>query len=96
MLVPDGHDLLVERLVEWEAVGIGMDNAFEALRVDLRLDVRIRVPHEVVVQFDAARLLLVDDNLTHLQEEVADLRVVVVELGSAIGRSRGLVGLDDH
>ena len=87
MLVPHRHDLLVQGRVEVEAVSIGEDDALKGLRVDLGLDHRVRVPHEVVVQFKAAWLLLVNNDLADLEEEVVHLRVVVVELGAAVGRS---------
>ena len=61
----------------------------------IRLDHGLVVSDEVVVQLDAARLLLLDHDIADLQEDSLDLRVVVVESLAAVRCTRALVGLKD-
>ena len=79
-LVPLGDDLVQEVLVECESVCVRVDDALKCLRVVVGLDGGLVVASEVVVQLNASRLLFVDHNVSNLQENAIDLRVVSIEL----------------
>jgi len=65
-LVEDlGHEIHGAR----EAVLERGDYAFEALGIDHRLDAGRVVAHQVVVQFDASRFLLLNHDVSNLQED---------------------------
>lgn len=83
-LVPLIDDLVAEFLVEWEAISVGMDDAFEGLWVVEWFDQLLIVPHKVVVELQASRFFLVDDNFTDLQEDTCHLGVLGVKRGGAL------------
>jgi len=54
------------------------------------------VPDKVVVQLNSSGLLLTDNNISDLQEDSVDLRILAVESSSSFDTARALVGLKDE
>lgn len=65
-------------------VSVRLNDALKSLRVRHRLYTLLVVAEEVVVQFDASRLLLLDHQLSNFQEELIDLGQLVVELSGQV------------
>ena len=84
VLVPDSENLIAELACAWIPVSIRVDYGLEALRVKHWLDGSLGVPHQVVVQLQPARLLLLNHDFADIQEEPLDLRVVRPELGGQV------------
>ena len=54
------------------------------------------VPDKVVVQLNSSGLLLADDNISDLQEDSVDFRILAIESSSPFDTARALVGLKDE
>ena len=72
-----------------------MDDTLKVLRVVKWLDRRLIVPDKVVVEFQSARLLLADHQVSDLGHHLINLAVLRVERPSALNAARALVSLDD-
>lgn len=90
---PLTHNVVKVVLAEWVAFSVGEDDAFKRLRVDHRLDQLLVVADNVVVKFNTSRLLLVNNDISNLQEILINLAIVIVELLAALNTTRTLVGL---
>lgn len=95
VVVPDGEDFVCESLGCWIAVCIGVNDGLHALWVEYWLNELIIVADQVVVQLDSSWLLLVDDNISNVKEQTANLGVVSPELSCSIDGSSALVSLED-
>jgi uncharacterized Fe-S cluster-containing radical SAM superfamily enzyme len=54
------------------------------------------VSDKVVVQLKSSGFLLADDNISDLQEDSVDFRILAVESSSSFDTARALVGLKDE
>lgn len=69
-LVPLVDDRCFEFLVEGEAVGEGVDDAFEGLWVVLGRNHLLVVANQVVVQLESSWFLLLDHHVSDLEEKL--------------------------
>lgn len=95
-LIPNSLNLVVQILVEWISIAKREDYALNELWVGLREDAGLIESHEVVVQAQTSWKSVLDHNLSDLQEEVRDLRILVVEFLRSLKTAAGLVGLKDE
>ena len=95
VLIPAAHNLLVQPLVERVAIAVGHDDTFETRRIGDWLDCRLIELYEVVVHFKASTFLVLDDDLSNLQEVVIDSGVIVVPFVGTLDSSGALVDLEN-
>lgn len=96
VFVPNPEHLVNKVLGCRVPVRIGVYDSLHALRVKDRLDGFLVIPNQVVVKLDAPWLLLVNDDISDLQELTLDLGVVRPELACAINRASALVSLQNY
>ena len=70
-----------------------MNDSLEPFRVENRVDGRFAVADEVIVEFQASRLLFLNHDFSDVQEESLDLGVVSPELASPINSASRFIGL---